>query len=206
MTVQAVVFDIGNVLLEWKPEKYYDRTIGPARRKALFDQVDVIGMNERVDMGHDFTQTIYDMADAHPEWHREIRDWHDNWLQLAQPVIHRSVRLLRALRTKGVPVFALTNFGVGSFDLAKSEHDFLSEFDRTYVSGALRVVKPDARIYQIVEDDCALPPHTLLFTDDRTENISAAQTRGWQTHHFTTPQGWAERLIAAGLLSEAEAT
>ncbi len=28
MTIQAVIFDIGNVLIEWQPERYYDRVIG----------------------------------------------------------------------------------------------------------------------------------------------------------------------------------
>ena len=205
MTVNAVVFDIGNVLIEWLPEKYYDRTIGPERRKAMFAQVDLHGMNDKVDMGQDFTQTIYDTAELYPEWRAEIRDWHDNWLQLAQPVIPHSVRLLRALRTKGVPVFALTNFGIGSFDLAKTAFDFLSEFDRPYVSGHMGVIKPNPLIYQMVEDDCGLDPSTLLFADDRAENITAAQARGWQGHVFTGPQGWADRLVAAGLLTVDEA-
>jgi 2-haloacid dehalogenase len=40
-----------------------------------------------------------------------------------------------------------------------------------------------------------------LFTDDRAENISAAQARGWQTHLFDGPQGLARRLVDAGLLT-----
>ena len=43
------------------------------------------------------------------------------------------------------------------------------------------------------------------FTDDRADNIAAAAARGWQTHHFTGPQGWADRLVAAGLLTREEA-
>ena len=34
MTIQAVVFDIGNVLLEWHPERFYDTQIGPDRLRA----------------------------------------------------------------------------------------------------------------------------------------------------------------------------
>jgi 2-haloacid dehalogenase len=58
----------------------------------------------------------------------------------------------------------------------------------------------------MVEEDCGLPPASLLFTDDRAENIAAAAMRGWQTHHFTGPKAWARRLITAGLLTEEEAT
>ncbi|WP_226779844.1 HAD family hydrolase [Oceaniglobus trochenteri] len=205
MTVNAVIFDIGNVLIEWQPERYYDRTIGEARRKALFAEVDLHAMNDLVDRGEDFRTTIYDMADATPAWADEIRAWHDNWIELAQPAIPHSVKLLRALRARGVPVFALTNFGDGTFDYAATVYDFLNEFDRPYVSGRMKVIKPDPKIYEMVEQDCGFAPETLLFADDRADNIAAAQARGWQGHLFTGPQGWADRLVAEGLLTPEEA-
>ena len=54
MSVDAVVFDIGNVLLEWHPERYFDRTIGPERRRAMFAAVDLHAMNDRIDLGEGF--------------------------------------------------------------------------------------------------------------------------------------------------------
>ena len=203
--MKAVIFDIGNVLIEWQPERYYDRVYGAARRRALFEAVDLHEMNLRVDRGEPFRETIYAVAEAHPDWAPEIRDWHDRWIELASPVIDHSVRLLRGLRARGVPVFALTNFGVESYDYARTQFDFLHEFDREYVSGRMRVVKPEPRIYEMVEADCGLPPDALLFADDRSDNIAAATARGWQTHLFDGPQGWAERLVAEGLLNAAEA-
>ncbi|MEM9797813.1 MAG: HAD family phosphatase [Pseudomonadota bacterium] len=203
--IQAVIFDIGNVLIEWQPERYYDQRIGETRRKALFDAVDLHGMNDRVDRGEGFRDVIYATADAHPEWRDEVRLWHDEWLNLASPVIDHSVRLMRALRSNGVPVHALTNFGVESFDLAARHFDFLGEFDEPFVSGRMRVTKPDPAIYAMVEDALGLPPSALLFTDDRPDNIKAAQARGWQAHLFEGPQGWAARLVTEGLLSEAAA-
>lgn len=205
MSPQAVIFDIGNVLIGWHPERFYDRAIGEDRRRALFEAVDLHAMNLRVDLGADFTRTIYDTADRNPAFGDEIRMWHDHWIELAQPLIPHSLQLMRALQAKGVPVFALTNFGIESFELAARHFPFLRDFDRSYVSGHLKVIKPDPRIYEIVEQDSGLPPQSLLFTDDRPDNIAAAAARGWQTHLFETPEGWAERLIAAGLLTEEEA-
>ena len=184
--ITAVIFDIGNVLIKWQPEAYYDRVIGPKRRKQMFAQVDLHSMNERVDQGGPFKDTIYKTADAYPHWANEIRMWHDNWLELAQPVIEYSVRLLHALHTNGVPVFALTNFGIESFALAERHFDFLNAFDRRYISGHMGVTKPNPKIYQMVEQDCAITPKQLLFVDDRADNIAAAQARGWNTHHFIT--------------------
>lgn len=202
---EAVIFDIGNVLIEWQPERYYDRVIGEDRRRALFAEVDLHGMNEKVDLGGDFTQVIYDTAEEYPAFRAEIRMWRDNWLELAQPEIPHSVHLLRQLRAKGVPVFALTNFGIGSFDYAVPHFPFLDEFDRRYISGHMQVVKPDPQIYEMVETDCGIAPEKLLFADDRADNIAAAEARGWQGHLFETPAGWAARLVAAGLLTESEA-
>ncbi len=203
--ISAVVFDIGNVLIEWQPEKYYDRTIGPDRRRAMFEEVDLHGMNELVDQGADFRKTIYDTADCYPHWRDQIRDWHDNWLSLAQPAIAPSVALLRTLRARGVTVFTLTNFGIGSFAVAEAHYTFLTEFDRRYVSGHMGVTKPSNDIYRMVEEDSGVMPGELLFTDDRAENIEAAAARGWQTHHFDGPDGWADRLVAEGLLTREEA-
>ncbi|MEM6479033.1 MAG: HAD-IA family hydrolase [Pseudomonadota bacterium] len=203
--IDAVIFDIGNVLIEWQPENYYDRVYGRARREALFAAVDLHEMNLRVDKGEPFKETIYEVADANPAWAKEIRDWHDNWIDLAQPRIERSIRLLRALRAKSIPVFALTNFGVESFAYAQTQFDVLNEFDREYVSGRMRLVKPDAEIYRQVEADCGIAPGALLFTDDRADNIAAAAARGWQTHLFEGPEGWADRLVTEGLLTAGEA-
>ena len=205
MTPQAVVFDIGNVLIEWQPERFYDAEIGEDRRRALFAEVDLHAVNDRVDRGETFRDVIYGAADAHPKWRDEIRMFHDRWLDIAQPAIPHSVRLMRALQAQGVPVFSLTNFGIQTYDLAAQHYDFLNQFDRDYISGHMRNVKPEPTIYQMLEDDCGVAPGTLLFTDDRPENIATAQARGWQTHLFEGPQGWADRLVAAGLLTSQDA-
>jgi len=112
---------------------------------------------------------------------------------------------LRALRAKGIPVFALSNFGIETFALAREVYPFLNEFDRSYISGHMGVIKPDPTIYRMLEEDCGIYPDRLIFADDRADNIAAAEARGWKTHLFTGPEGWAARLVAEGLLTADEA-
>lgn len=205
MTIEAVVFDIGNVLIEWQPERFYDAKYGEARRREMFEAVDLHAMNDKIDEGEAFRETIYAEAEKVPEFRNEIRDWFDNWIEMASPEIPHSVSLLRALRTKNIPVFALSNFGVESFAHAETKYPFLTEFDRRYISGHMHVIKPAARIYKMLETDCGVSPQALLFADDRSDNIEAARARGWQTHLFKGPKGWAQSLVSHGLLTETEA-
>ncbi|KIC22081.1 HAD family hydrolase [Leisingera sp. ANG-Vp] len=205
MPIEAVVFDIGRVLIEWEPERFYDSRIGEARRKQLFAEVPLHPVNLEIDRGAPFHASIYALAEQHPQWSQQIRWWHDCWLQMVPQEIQHSVRLMRALQNKGVPVFALSNFGAETFETACDAYPFLRGFDHTFVSAHLKTVKPEPEIYAILERETGVVPDRLLFTDDRPENIDAAQARGWQTHLFTSPAPFAARLVQEGLLTQKEA-
>lgn len=202
---KAVIFDIGNVLLTWAPERLYDRLMPRAEREVLFATAGLHAMNDLIDRGAPFKEMVYETADRFPEYRDLIRMWHDRWIEMAAPLIPHSWQLLRALRRKGIPVFALSNFGHGSFSLAETHYPELAEFDRRYISGHMGVIKPEAAIYEMVEQDCGLGGADILFTDDRAENIAAAADLGWQTHLFENPARLAQELVRLGLLSEAEA-
>lgn len=205
MAIEAVVFDIGRVLVDWNPEGFYDARLGRETRERFFAETGVTAMNDEIDRGEPFRETVTAHAARHPGWAGEIMLWHDRWGELIGPDLPHSGRLLRALRRRGVPVFALSNVGVETYGIVSKRYPVLAEFDRLFLSGALRLAKPDPRIYAAVEDDCGVAPGALLFTDDRADNIEAAAARGWQTHLFEHPGGLAARLVAEGLLTEREA-
>jgi 2-haloacid dehalogenase len=202
---RAVIFDIGNVLMHWNPEGFYDGRLGTEGRCRLFAETNIEEMNLRIDAGAPFLATVEAHAAGHPAWAEQIMWWYHHWIDMAAPRIEGSIALLRALRAKGVPVLALTNFGDDSFTYAQSQYDFLNEFDHAFVSARMGVIKPDPEIYRQVEMATGLAPGHLLFTDDKPENIAAAAARDWQVHLFEGWQGWARRLVHEGLLTEQEA-
>jgi len=199
MTVQAVVFDIGNVLIRWDPAVHYDRVIGEVARRALFAAVDLGGMNLSVDSGEDLHAAVEALAIRHPDHARDIRRWRDEWLDFVQGPIDGSVALLHRLRAAGVPVFALTNFGHAPLAMAEAAYPFLRDFDARFVSADLRLLKPDPAIYAAVEDGTGLPPGSFFFIDDRPENVAAAAARGWQTHLFRDVDALVADLVARGV-------
>lgn len=206
MAIKAVVFDIGNVLVEWHPAKPFDAILGEARRKELFAKVDFDAMNLRSDEGvQDMWEGVEALAAQHPEDAGDIMLWSKHWIDMLEPDLKRSARMLRALRAKSIPVYALSNFGDRTFDLAEEKYPVLKEFDHRFISARMGKIKPDPAIYAEVENNVPEAPETLLFIDDRPENIDACLTRGWHGHLFTDEAGLAERLVAEELLTEAEA-
>ena len=203
--IEAVVFDIGMVLVEWHPEDFYDARIGVEKRQALFAECDLHAMNQRIDLGEHSRDVAYGHAKLHPKWADEIRLWHDNWIDMLSPDIPGSAKLLRAIRAKGMPVYALTNFGDNTLEWAASVYPILNEFDATFVSGRLNLIKPNPAIYEAVEQGTGVAPEALLFADDSAKNVAGAHARGWKAHLFEHPQGWADRLVAEGVLSAEEA-
>ncbi|MGY6410865.1 MAG: HAD family hydrolase [Alkalilacustris sp.] len=201
---QAVVFDIGNVLVGWDPVAVFDRAIGPEARTRLFAEVDLEAMNLEVDRGRSLTDALAERIDRHPAHAPRIALWQALWREMFAPVIPQSVATLRALKSRGVPVFALSNFGRETFAMAEADHDFLRLFDRRFLSGELGCLKPEAGIYAALEAATGLSGPALLFVDDRAENIATAAARGWRTHHFTDPEGWPARLVSEGLLASGE--
>jgi 2-haloacid dehalogenase len=201
--IKAIVFDIGNVLIEWNPERVYDREIGPEARARLFAEVDLHGMNLGVDRGAPFRASVAALAENHPDWADAIWLWHDRWLDMASPRIPASVHLFETLLEGPAPVYGLTNFGIETFARAQVHYPFMARFRKVFVSGHLKCIKPEPAIYEALEGGVDEAPETLLFIDDRAENIAAAAARGWQTQHFDGPDApatLARRLVAEGLL------
>lgn len=203
---KAVVFDIGNVLVEWNPDRLYAGLIpDPAARAAFFAESGVHEMNLEVDRGAPFPDHIHAHAAARPALAPLIRAWADRWEEMFRPAIPGSVALLRRLKARGIGVHALSNFGRESFARACGLYPFLAEFDVPVISGREGALKPEPRLYEILEARTGLAGPDLLFTDDRPENVAAAEARGWHGHVFAGPAGLARRLEALGLLEAGEA-
>lgn len=198
-TPEIVVFDIGNVLVEWQPERTYAEEFGPDRAAAFFRDVPIHRAHLGVDAGARFG-TILDLIEDHPAYAAEIRFWVEGWSRLTDRRIDGSIRLMRTLQARGVPVWALTNFGEEPYEISCIDHPFLTEFDGAVVSGRIGLIKPDPAIYQALEEAVMTRGAKILFTDDRPENIAAARARGWQVHLFEGSGGWGQCLVDSGLL------
>ncbi len=180
-----VVFDIGNVLVRWNPRNLFRKTFKDEARMERFLaaalSMDFIALTDIV---ADFSRAVTERARAFPEFARELHLFDERWVETIGGPIEENVALLRRLKAAGRPVYALSNFATVKFAIAQRMFDFLNEFDLCVISGQVGVVKPDARIYQILIERAGRHPGELLFVDDSLVNVRAAKQAGMGAIHY----------------------
>ena len=206
MACSVMVFDIGEVLVRWRPEDLYARLVtDDAARARFFRDICPPEWNARFDRGEPMPEGVEAHAERHPEHAELIRAWWSRWPEMFGPAIEGSIACLRALKAKGTPVFGLTNFAAETFEIAQRMYPVLTEFDGVVVSAHVKRNKPEPEIYAALEALAGVAPETLFFADDSLPNVRAARERGWTAHHFRGAAGLRQALIEADLLKPHEA-
>lgn len=198
--IEAVVWDIGNVLGYWDPEAYYDTRLGREGRLRFLAETGIEAVNLEIDRGAPARETLSALASEHPAWADEIMLWIDDWAEMFKEPVPGAAEVFDEVQATGVRMLALSNFGAETFEIAKDLHPVLTRFDTPFISAHFKLIKPDPAFYAALEDGSGLTGDALIFVDDKAENIAAAEARGWKGHLFEGTYGWRARLVAEGVL------
>ena len=201
MSVDAVVFDLGNVLITWDPHPAIAKAVGPEQAtRFLADRgFDFMSWNHQQDAGRSWDGGEAVAVMAHPHWEEAIRAYRANFGDSLVGAIQDSVQILRELHAAAIPLFGLTNWSAELFPVARSRFDFLGLFDDIIVSGLEGVAKPSPEIFTILAERIARPLQRCVFIDDSADNIQAAKQAGLDTILFTATGHLREDLLLRGL-------
>lgn len=199
--VDAVVFDLGGVLIHWDPELLYRQLIpDPAERRWFLAEVCSPAWNLDQDRGRSWAEGIALLSARFPEQAARIRAYRERWEEMVPGAMEGTVALLERLHTRGLPLYALTNFHAETLALCQARFGFFKCFQGLVVSGEEGLVKPEAAFYRRLLDRHGLVAERCLFIDDLPANIDTARTLGFRTHRFTTPEALERNLVTFGLL------
>ena len=199
----AVVFDLGNVLIQWDPVPAVAAAVGAERAAAFVadPDFDFAAWNHANDAGRPLREAEQTALQSHPHYAQEVLAYREHFGASLVGEIAGTVAILQELYAAQVPLFALTNWSADLFPVAVERFDFLDLFEDIIVSGEEGVAKPDPEIFEVLEervrhraglDDC-------IFVDDSPANVLAAQETGMDAIHFTGPDHLREDLIARGM-------
>jgi 2-haloacid dehalogenase len=201
VTVSAVVFDLGNVLIHWDPRPALAAAVGEdeADRFLAAEDFDFGAWNAAQDAGRPFAEGEALVAMSHPHWAEHIRGYRPHFAHSLTGPVDDTVTILRDLHEAGVPLFALTNWSAETFPLAQERYDFLDLFDDVLVSGAVGIVKPDPAIFALLRERVGRPLEECVFVDDGPHNVAAAAAAGMDAIRFTDTGHLRDDLRARGL-------
>ena len=185
--IDAFLFDLGGVLIDWSPRHLFARHFGgdDAALDHFLTEVCPPEWNVTMDAGKPAHVGLAERVAAHPEHEGMIRRWFDEWPAMLNGPVPGTVELLRELRDRGHRLYALTNWSAETFHHALERYEFLGWFEDIVVSGRIRMVKPDPAIFRHAIGQCRLDATRTLFIDDSAKNTAAAAGVGFQVHHFT---------------------
>lgn len=198
----AVVFDLGGVLIDWNPRYLYGSLFGgdDAAMERFLAEVCTPEWNARQDGGRTWREAVDVLSADFPE-HRELIEAYDRrWEETLAGPIQPTVDILADLRAGGVRIAALSNWSAEKFPIARERYDFLAWFETIVVSGEIGISKPDPRIYEHLLAVTRFIPRRTVFIDDSQANVEAAAALGMTPVHFTDAATLRRRLRQLGLL------
>ncbi|WP_306141251.1 HAD family phosphatase [Roseibium sp. MMSF_3412] len=201
-SITTVVFDIGNVLIEWNPEHLYEKLIPDAHERRLFlETVCTAEWNLQQDLGRTWEDAVRSLSAEYPDKQELIAAYSERWHEMVPGEVPGVKSLLLDLKSRGTPLYAVTNFSSEKFVEAQARFPFLkSSFLDIVVSAEERLLKPDPQIYRVLFERNDLAPEACFFIDDSAANVDAARSVGMAAHHFQSVDALEDDLKRHGLL------
>lgn len=199
--IEAVVFDLGGVLLDWDPRYLYRKLFDDeADMERFLAEVCTFEWNAAHDRGAGMEDSCARLAAQHPESAELIHAWFRRSEEMVAGVVPGTVDVAQELRAAGVPCYLLTNTDADTFPLRQARFPFLGSFDGIVVSAHEGIAKPDPEIFCRLLDRFRLEAATTLMIDDMPANLTAAAGLGMQTVRFESAPQLRRFLQAEGLL------
>lgn len=199
--IDTVIFDLGNVLIPWEPQRLYRKLIpDAAQRDRFLSEVCTGAWNTEQDAGRSLEAGTLAKIAEFPQYETWIRAYYDRWEEMLDEPFAGSVAILQEVLDKGLRVYALTNWSAETFARARPRYPLLGWFAGIVMSGEEGLVKPDPAIYRLLFERYAVDPTRAAFIDDSVPNVAAAQALGLAAIHFQSPQQTRAALERLGVL------
>jgi 2-haloacid dehalogenase len=202
VTPTGVVFDLGNVLIDWQPALAIAAGVGPVEAERFLgaDDFDFMAWNHEQDAGRRWVDAVDEVRRTVPHWLSHAEAYVDHFPESLADV-PGTAAVVRELHTAGVPMVGLTNWSDELYYPHAAPHfEVLRMLDDVVVSGEVRAAKPDPRAYEIAAERSGLPLDRLVFVDDKASNVDAAVALGMDGIVFTDAARLRSALVERGLL------
>lgn len=186
--ITAIIFDLGNVFINWDAHNLYKRFFpDPAAIDRFLAEIRFAEWNAHQDAGRPFRKGVQELSQEFPHYADLIQAYDTHWEESLTGTNDETIAIARKLKQAGWTLYLLSNFSVEKFELIRPRHTFLEIFDDLIISGEHNMVKPNPEIFHLTLQRINRAAEECLFIDDSLPNIETAKLLGFQTIHYQSP-------------------
>lgn len=193
--IKNIVFDLGNVLISFKPADYLNKLGYSGKLKNVILE-DIFRSKEwqLMDKG-EISRAVATrrISERSSLSRQEIEAVFDLRIKILHP-IEGNTGMLPALKKSGFKLYFLSNFPDDIFDEVFDRYPFFSLFDGGFISSRVKSAKPDRRIFEILLEKYSLNSEECLFIDDDESNVRTGVSMGMSCIHLSDPAELPDQL------------
>jgi putative hydrolase of the HAD superfamily len=197
VTPEAIIFDLGGVIVDIDVTKTYNDFMGYSGREHLsaedFYSNSLLFDFEKGKINvEEFLVGLAGILNSSVEKEQLVKSWNS----MIVDIPHDRLMLVNKIRNY-VPVLAFSNTNalhinhLNNLLLTKHGHSNLNSFfTKTFYSHEIGQRKPDLESFEWVIREGEMEGKNVLFLDDNISNIIAAEKAGIKGWHITSPDEW----------------
>jgi HAD superfamily hydrolase (TIGR01509 family) len=183
--INCIIFDIGNVILDFKPLEYL-KNLFPKDENILELHKQIFGSQEwlKLDRGViTLQEAIEILSNKNPKQKDKIQICMKAWVEILTPN-KEVIEILNKLHLTKYKLLLLSNFHEYAYGYIIDKYDFFQFFHGEIISYKEKLLKPEKEIYLSLIKKYNINPKEAIFIDDTIENIEGAEKLGFNTIHF----------------------
>ncbi len=201
-TIKNIVFDLGNVLVSFKPLEFLIEVLGD-RKKAdecytlILQSPEWKALDEGLISIEDAQRNL---IQREPSLATGVEIFYQRWMEMFHP-IEENVQLLEPLKQRGYRLYVLSNIIREVYEVFQTQLPFFDRFDGIVASCEAGMSKPNRAIYEHLLHTFNLTTNETLFIDDLIENVEAARAVGIASIQCQSPAQLRSDLEQLGILN-----
>ena len=198
--IEAIFFDLGNVIIPFNVDLAYARMaeLCACSKEEVAARIRATGLVRPFEKGDIEAEPFFRELSAALGLNIDYREFCDWWNCVFQPEPLVPEALLEDLRSR-YRLLALSNTNPIHFAMLKEAYPLLGHFDDFVLSYEVRAAKPEAKIYHEAMARVQCEPEACFFTDDLAVNVTAARELGMDAVQFLSAEQLERELRVRGL-------
>lgn len=178
--IKSIIFDISNVLAPFRFQEFLqEKGFDPLTIKRIYKASAMTPYWEEFERGKLSNEEVVNaFVSCDPEIENEIRKAYDS-VSGIMGTYDYTENWIDSLKAKGYGVYGITNFTPAGYEQCYDCISFIEKFDGTIFSFQEGVVKPEAKIYELLLERYNLKAEECVFIDDTEINVRAAEKLGF---------------------------